>query len=108
MSSKFLYTVQNDEVLMDLKFPSELKLADFVPAFKKEDSTLVGNYRQISILLPPRVLRELWLIKLPLKLTLKLLSSLIEKWKQIMVNKDNGAAILMDFSKAFDTIIMNF
>ena len=40
--------------------------------------------------------------------TLKLLSFLIEKWKQIVVNKDYGAAILMDLSKAFDTIIMNF
>ena len=28
----------------DLKFPSDLKLADVVPAFKKEDSTLVETY----------------------------------------------------------------
>ena len=32
------------------------------------------------------------------------LSSLIEKWKEIIDNKGYGAAILMDFSKAFDTI----
>ena len=32
------------------------------------------------------------------------LSSLIEKWKQIIDNKGYGAAILMDLSKAFDTI----
>ena len=32
------------------------------------------------------------------------LSSLIEKWKQIIDNKGCGAAILMDLSKAFDTI----
>ena len=50
ISAKFLHTFWNDEVLTDLKFPSELKLADFVPAFKKEDSTLVENYRPISIL----------------------------------------------------------
>ena len=37
-------------MLTDLKFPSELKLADVVPAFKKEDSTLVENYRPISLL----------------------------------------------------------
>ena len=32
------------------------------------------------------------------------LSSLIEKWKQIIDNKGYGAAILIDLSKAFDTI----
>ena len=29
---------------------------------------------------------------------------LLEKWKQIIDNKSNGAAILMGLSKAFDTI----
>ena len=32
------------------------------------------------------------------------LFSLIEKWKQIIDNKGYGTAILMDLSKAFDTI----
>ena len=50
ISAKFLHTVWNDEVFQDLKFPSELKLADVVLAFKKEDSTLVENYRPISLL----------------------------------------------------------
>ena len=50
ISAKFLNTVWNDEVLKDLKFPTELKLADVVPAFKKEDSTLVENYTPISLL----------------------------------------------------------
>ena len=44
ISAKFLHIVWNDEVLKDLKFPSELKLADVVLALKKEDSTLVENY----------------------------------------------------------------
>ena len=44
ISAKFLHTVWNDEVLKDLKFPSELKLADVVLALKKEDSTLVENH----------------------------------------------------------------
>ena len=44
ISAKVLQTVWNDEVLKDSKFPSELELADVVPAFKKEDSTLVENY----------------------------------------------------------------
>ena len=50
ISAKFLHTVWNDEVLKDLKFPSELKLADVVPTFKKEDSILVENYRPISLM----------------------------------------------------------
>ena len=33
ISAKFLHTVWNDEILKDLKFPSELKLADVVSAF---------------------------------------------------------------------------
>ena len=50
ISAKFLHTVSNDEVLKDWNFPSQLKLADVVPVFKKEDSTLVENSRPISLL----------------------------------------------------------
>ena len=39
----------NDEVHKDGKFPSELKLADVIPAFKQEDSTLVENYNPINL-----------------------------------------------------------
>ena len=50
ISAKFLHTVWNGEVLKYLKFTSELKVADVVPAFKKEESTLVENYIPISLL----------------------------------------------------------
>ena len=50
ISGKFLHNIVNDELLKNLKFPSELKLEDVVPAFKKEDSALVENYRPISLL----------------------------------------------------------
>ena len=36
ITAKFLHTVWNDEVFKDSKFPSELKLADAVPAFKQD------------------------------------------------------------------------
>ena len=49
ISVEFLNNAWN--VLKDLKFPSELKLVDVVQVFKKEDPTLVKNYRPI-ILLP--------------------------------------------------------
>ena len=50
ISAKFLHNVWNEKVLKVLKFPSDLKLADVVLAFKKEDSTLVESYRPISLL----------------------------------------------------------
>ena len=121
ISAKFLHTVWNDEVLKDLKFPSELKLADVVPAFKKEDSTLVENYRPISLLpVISKIFERIMLNQITTYMneylspylcgyrkgfnTQTALSSLIEKWKQIIDNKGYGAAILMDLSKAFDTI----
>ena len=121
ISAKFLHTVWNDEVLTDLKFPSELKLADVVPAFKKEDSTLVENYRPISLLpIISKIFERIMLNQITTYMneylsrylcgyrkgfnTQTALSSLIEKWKQIIDNKGYGAAILMDLSKVFDTI----
>ena len=50
ISGPFLSNVWNDEVLQNFQFPSELKLADVIPAFKKEDPTLAKNYRPISLL----------------------------------------------------------
>ena len=121
ISAKFLHTVWNDEVLTDLKFPCELKLSDGVPAFKKEDSALGENYKPI-ILLPiiSKIFERIMLNQITTSMneylspylygymkdfnTETALSSLIEKWKQIIENKGYGAAILMDLSRAFDTI----
>ena len=50
ISAKFLNSVSNNEVLKDLNFDNGLKLADIVPVFKKDDSTLVKNYRPVSLL----------------------------------------------------------
>ena len=124
ISAKFLHTVWNYEVLTDLKFLSELKLADVVPAFKKEDSILVEIYRPISLLqIISKIFKRIMCNQITTYMyeylscylcsyrkgfnTQTALSSLIEKWKQIIDNKGYGAAILMDLSKAFDTI-MNF
>ena len=49
--AKFLHSFWNDEVFKNSKFSGELRLTDAVPAFKKENSTLVENYRPISLLL---------------------------------------------------------
>ena len=50
VSAKFYHTVWNNEVLKDSKLSSELKLADAVPVFKREASTLVENYTPNSLL----------------------------------------------------------
>ena len=118
---KFLHAVWNDEVLKDLRFSSELKLADVVPAFEKEGTTLVENYRLFSLL--PIIFQVFEIIMLN-QVTIYMneylspylcgyrkgfstqaaLCSLIEKWKQIIDNKGYGVVVLMDLSKAFDTI----
>ena len=121
ISAEFLNNVWNDEVLKDLKFPSELKLADVVPVFKKDDPTLAENYRPIS-LLPTisKIFERVMLNQITTYMSEYLssylcgyrkgfsaqtaLSFLTEKWKKVIDNKGYGAAILMDLSKAFDTI----
>ena len=121
ISAKFIRTVWNDEILTDLKFPRELKLAGVVPAFKKEHSSLVENYRPISLLpVISKIFERIMLNQITTYMNEYLfpylcgyrkgsatqitLSSLIEKWKQIIDNKGYGAAILMNLSKVFDTI----
>ena len=65
ISTKFLNSVWNNEVLKDLKFASSLKSADIVPVFKKDDSTLVKIIDQLAFCPSfPKCLRELCLIKL--------------------------------------------
>ena len=119
--AKFLHTVRNDEVLKDLKFLSELIIADFVPAFKKEDSNLFENYRAISLLpIIFKMFERIMFNKITTYMneylsayfcgyrkvfnTQTALSFFIEKWNQIIDNKGYGAAILIDLSKAFGTI----
>ena len=121
ISAKFLNSVWNNEVLKDLKFASGLKLADTVPVFKKDDSTLVKNHRPVNLLpITSKVFERIMLNQITAYMdeylsphlcgyrkgfsTQTALSSLIEKWKQILDDKCYGAAVLMDLSKAFDTI----
>ena len=121
ISGQFLNNVWNDEVLQNFQFPSELKLADVIPVFKKEDPTLAKNYRPISLLpTVSKIFERIMLNQITTYMneylspflcgyrkgfsTQTALSFLIEKWKKILDNKGYGAAILMDLSKAFDTI----
>ena len=102
-------------------FADELKLADISPIFKSIDSTAKKNYRPISILnsisklfekLIQRQLSPFFDNNLSQHLcgyrkgytTQYALLKLIESWKNVRDNGGYSAAVLMDLSKAFDTI----
>ena len=102
-------------------FPNELKLADVTPVFKKDDATLAKNYRPVSVLpavskVYERIVQKQIIAHIEKHLSKYLcgyrkgyntqhaLISLIEKWKSMLDKKGYAGAILMDLSKAFDTI----
>ena len=120
-SGPYLTKVWNEEVVKNGIFPNELKLADVSPVFKKNDSTQAKNYRPVSVLPTVSKVFERLMQKqisnyidqfLSSNLcgyrkgysTQSALTSLLEKWKSILDNKGYAGAVLMDLSKAFDTI----
>ena len=48
--AKPLAQIWNEEVILNKKFPSKLKLADITPLFKKLETVLKENYRPVSLL----------------------------------------------------------
>ena len=42
--------IWNNEIITQKSFPNNLKLADVTPVFKKEDASLLKNYRPVSVL----------------------------------------------------------
>ena len=96
-------------------------MADITPIFKKDDATLAKNYRPVSVLPCASKLFERIIQKQLMSYVDKHLSpylcgyrrgfsaqyalvSLIEKWKESLDKKGFAGAVLMDLSKAFDTI----
>ena len=111
-----LQNIWNSEILGKFYFPNKLKLADITPVYKEKDPTLVENYRPVSVLTSVSKIFERIIQKQFSNFVDQFLSpylcgyrkgyntqyallSLIEKW-----NKGYAGAILMDLSKAFDTI----
>ena len=107
--------------LRTCKFPDELKLADVTPIFKKGEKTLAKNYRPISVLpVVSKVLERIMQKQISSHIekylspylcgyrrgynTQHALTAMIEKWKRTLDNRGYAGAVLMDLSKAFDTL----
>ena len=110
-----------NNAISNSEFPENLKLADVTPVFKKKDPLDKTNYRPVSVLPPVSKIFERLMQKqinehIKNKLSPYLcgyrkgfstqyaLLSLIERWKKILDEKGFGGAVLMDLSKAFDTL----
>ena len=116
---KELTTIINN-CLKDGLFPNELKLADVSPVFKKDDLNK-ENYRPVSILSHmSKVFERIFYKQIDRFVTSKFspflcgfrnnlnsqnsLLKMIEVWKKNLDKGNEIAVILMNLSKAFDTI----
>ena len=116
-----LMHIWNTEIVHNMKFPTKLKLADITPIFKKLDCILEENYRPVSILpVVSKIFERIMGRQMKLYVDKYLspylcgyrkgynaqyaLIAMIEKWKKSLDNSGNAGAVLMDLSKAFDTI----
>jgi hypothetical protein len=118
---KPLQEIWNNEILGNRKFPSKLKLADISPIHKKLQTVLKSNYRPVSILAVVSKIFERIMDKQTNEYVIKYLSDylcgyrknynaqyallvMIEHWKKAVDDGKIAAGLLMDLSKAFDTI----
>ena len=110
-----------NECIRNQEFPEELKNADVTPVFKKGNSTSVENYRPVSVLPVVSKIYERIIQNQINQYAERFLSpylcgyrkgynaqyalvSLIERWKKAVDKKGYAGAVLMDLSKAFDTL----
>ena len=116
-----LNDIWNNEIITQKCFPKNIKLTDVTRVFKKDDASLLKNYRPVSVLPVVSKIYERTMQKrileyiekhLPPHLcgyskgysTQTALISMLEKWKLYRDNKGFAGGVLTDLSKAFDTI----
>ena len=119
--AKPLTDIWKFEIVTGRKFSSQLKLADITPLHKKLETIKKENYRPVSLLPVVSKLFERIMQKQMIAYIEKILSpylcgyrkrfnaqyallAMIEKWKKCLDGNGFAGAILMDLSKAFDTI----
>ena len=115
-----LHSIINN-ALQDFLFPHKLKLADLGPLAKGDEKTNKKNYRPISLLpAVSKIFERIMETQLGSFVNEKLfkymsgyrkgyntqyaLLALLEKWKRSLDNRGYAGAVIMDLSKAFDTI----
>ena len=115
-----LHPIVNN-ALQDFRFPDKLKLAYLRPLPKGDEKINKKNYRPISLLpAVSKIFEQIMEIKLGSFVNEKLfkymsryrkgyntqytLMVLLGKWKQSLDNHGYAGAVIMDLSKAFDTI----
>ena len=118
---KPLQNIWNHEILENHKYPSKLKLADVTPIHKKLQTVIKSNYRPVSVLPVVSKVFERIMDKQINEYMEKYLSPylcgyrkgyscqhalivMIERWKKSRDNGGLAGGVLMDLSKAFDTI----
>ena len=116
-----LKNIWNEEIIRNKKFPTKLKLADITPIFKMLESIFVENYKPISILPTVSKIFERIMLNQMKDFVEKHLSpyicgyrrgyncqyallAMIERGKRSLDNNEFAGCVLMDLSKAFDTI----
>ena len=114
--SKYYNKAKNNQ-----NYPASLKLANVVPVHKKDERTLMKNYRPVSLLPIVSKLFERNMYNQILAYIDKFLSPylfgfrkghsteqcliiMLEAWKKALDEKKNAGAILTDLSKAFDCL----
>ena len=102
-------------------FDQDLKYADITPVHKRDDITNKENYRPISLLsclskIFEKIMQKQMIVYIENHLSPFLcgyrkgynaqhaLLSLLEKWRIVLDENGYGASLLMDLSKAFDTL----
>ena len=114
-------TIIFNNCVKNRKYPGILKYADIIPVFKKGDTTDKSNYRPISTLSNFSKIFEILIYSqvnscMESKLSKYLagfrrnhntqhaLTRMIESWRALQNKGQEVGAIIMDLSKAFDTL----
>ena len=113
-SAPIITNIWNEEFVSSSMFPQSLKLANVMPVYQKSNPTLVYYqlYQKVfERLMHHQVSEYIDKQLLPCSSgsrkvfnTQTALLSLLEKWKSTLDKKGFAGAVLMDPSKAFDTI----